>query len=223
MNILAQITLNISFLQISAALIPRKRTAELKDIHIYTFVGTAKMPSKRNFIKKKKDFISLYTHQQKNEFGIKPSPTLLSLILLVFVNLAVLVSIFLIITAGDPLCEFLVLCTFNVILFFLFQVTHYTLITCPIILYQLNYIYKIISLETLKRIRFHACSSVFSLLNFRLSQGNNYCCSLSSTKQFFFVPFYCNKILHFSSFSNLKQYFRRIYAHIHNFKNVSLQ
>lgn len=54
MNILAQITLNISFLQISAALIPRKRTAELKDIHIYTFVGTAKMPSKINFIKKKK-------------------------------------------------------------------------------------------------------------------------------------------------------------------------
>lgn len=50
MNILAQITLNISFLQISAALIPRKRTAELKDMHIYTFVGTAKMPSKRNFI-----------------------------------------------------------------------------------------------------------------------------------------------------------------------------
>ena len=120
MNILAQITLNISFLQISAALIPRKRTAELKDMHIYSFVGTAKMPSKRNFIKKKKDFISLYTHQQKNEFGIKPSPTLLSLILLIFVTLAVLVSIFLIISEGDPLCEFPVLCTFNVILFFLF-------------------------------------------------------------------------------------------------------
>ena len=54
MNILAQITLNISFLQISAALIPRKRTAELKDRHIYPFVGTAKMPSKRNSIKKKR-------------------------------------------------------------------------------------------------------------------------------------------------------------------------
>ena len=62
----------------------------------------------------------MYTHQQKSEFGIKLAPTLLSLILLIFVSLTVKVSIFLVISEGDPLCKFLILCTLKVILFFLF-------------------------------------------------------------------------------------------------------
>lgn len=88
-------------------------------MHIYTFVGTAEMPPKR-------DFISLYTHQQNKTMNLPSnlhSPTLISLIFLIFANLAVLVPIFLVTSKGDPLYVFTVLSAFNFILFF-FMVTH---------------------------------------------------------------------------------------------------
>lgn len=145
MNILAQITLNISFLQISAALIPRKRTAELKDIHIsILLLVLPKCPPKEiSLKKKKKTSSSLRHHQQKNEFGIKPSPTLLSLILLVFQNLCCFsFPSFLIITEGDLFVSSLYYALLMSYSSFCFRLHTGHLITCPIILYQLNHIYK---------------------------------------------------------------------------------